>query len=94
MAQKKYFCPYCPKKDRKPYAGQGLASHQRFNHPGAPFIKATKKGAKMQPVPVATKRKKAQEKIKFVVEPIGGDAPSDYDAEFRLHIVLKIDVEK
>jgi len=85
MAQKKCYCPYCPEQERKSYSGTGLGSHQRAAHPGKPFKKIfKKKGPQI----------KEQKGAKFELEPIGGNAASGFDAEFRLRIVLRIDVEK
>jgi hypothetical protein len=89
MAQKKFYCPYCPVSKRKPMAGQGLSMHQRTSHPGRPFEKLSKKNGSLP-----KKKKKKDEGIQFELEPIGGSATSEFDAEFRLRLVIKIDVEK
>lgn len=86
MVQKKFYCPYCPERDRKGMAGPGLGAHQRAKHPGKPYKKLIRKKGPQ------TKEKK--EDVQFSLEPIGGNAASDFDAEFRLRIVLRIDVEK
>lgn len=91
---KRLYCPYCPEDERQPFtSGQGLSAHQRSAHPNEPYsiLKRKKKRKKKKKT---TKKKTVAENCHFELTPIGGDAPSGFDAEFRLRIVLKIDVEK
>lgn len=95
MAKKEYYCPYCP-TDEPPFGGpQGLASHIRTRHPGKKFDKNKHYGKRNGP----KKRPRRQRKDDpvFVIEPAegakGNAAQGSYDAEVRIRLVIKIDVE-